>query len=57
MRVLPEMSSPMPKRIAIDGHVIACTSECNDLSEFGYKASKLGTEQTYIAELIQIRFR
>lgn len=33
------------KRIAIDGHVIACTSECNDLSEFGYKASKLGTEQ------------
>ena len=33
------------KRIAIDGHVIACTSECNDLSEFGYKAAKLGTEQ------------
>ena len=33
------------KRIAIDGHVIACTSECNDLSEYGYKASKLGTEQ------------
>lgn len=33
------------KRVAIDGHVIACTSECNDLSEFGYKASKLGTEQ------------
>ena len=33
------------RRIAIDGHVIACTSECNDLSEFGYKASKLGTEQ------------
>lgn len=33
------------KSIAIDGHVIACTSECNDLSEFGYKASKLGTEQ------------
>ena len=33
------------KRIAIDGHVIACTSECNDLSEFGYKASKFGTEQ------------
>ena len=32
-------------RIAIDGHVIACTSECNDLSEFGYKAKKLGTEQ------------
>lgn len=32
-------------RIAIDGHVIACTSECNDLSEYGYKASKLGTEQ------------
>lgn len=33
------------KRIAIDGHVIACTSECNDMSEFGYKAAKLGTEQ------------
>lgn len=33
------------KQIAIDGHVIACTSEYNDLSEFGYKASKLGTEQ------------
>ena len=33
------------KRIAIDGHVIACTSECNDLSEFGYKAAKLGSEQ------------
>ena len=33
------------KRVAVDGHVIACTSECNDLSEFGYKASKLGTEQ------------
>lgn len=33
------------KRIAIDGHVISCTSECNDLSEFGYKASKLGSEQ------------
>ena len=32
-------------RVAIDGHVIACTSECNDLSEFGYKAAKLGTEQ------------
>ena len=31
--------------VAIDGHVIACTSEMNDLSEFGYKASKLGTEQ------------
>ena len=33
------------KRIAIDGHVIACTSEQNDLSEYGYKARKLGTEQ------------
>ncbi len=32
-------------RVAVDGHVIACTSEMNDLSEFGYKASKLGTEQ------------
>lgn len=33
------------KRIAIDGHVIACASSCNDLSAFGYKASKLGSEQ------------
>lgn len=33
------------KRIAIDGHVIACTSEQNDLSEYGYKARKLGMEQ------------
>ena len=39
------MINESSKRIAIDGHVIACTSECNDLSEFGYKASKLGTEQ------------
>ena len=33
------------KRIAIDGHVIACASSRNDLSEFGYKASKLGMPQ------------
>lgn len=33
------------KRIAIDGHVIACTSSKNDLSAFGYKAAKIGTEQ------------
>ena len=33
------------KRVAIDGHVISCTSEYNDLSEYGYKASKLGSEQ------------
>ena len=33
------------KRVAIDGHVIACTSEKNDLSAFGYKASKLGCAQ------------
>ena len=32
-------------RVAIDGHVIACTSENNDLSEFGYKAQKYGTPQ------------
>ena len=32
-------------RVAIDGHVIACTSESNDLSEFGYKAQKYGTPQ------------
>lgn len=39
------MINDSSRRIAIDRHVIACTSECNDLSEFGYKASKLGTEQ------------
>lgn len=33
------------KRIAIDGHVIACTSSCNDLSAYGYKAAKLGSGQ------------
>lgn len=32
-------------RLAFDGHVIACTSEKNDLSEFGYKASKLNSAQ------------
>ena len=31
--------------IGIDGHVVACTSSKNDLSEFGYKHSKLGAEQ------------
>ena len=33
------------KKVAIDGHVIACASDCNDLSAFGYKAAKLGSEQ------------
>ena len=33
------------KKIAIDGHVIACASERNDLSAFGYKASRIGSEQ------------
>lgn len=33
------------KRIAFDGHVIACTSEKNDLSEYGYKATKLNSPQ------------
>ena len=33
------------KEIAIVGHVIACTSQKNDLSEYGYKASKIGTPQ------------
>lgn len=33
------------KKISIDGHVIACTSEKNDLSEFGYKFRKYGTPQ------------
>lgn len=33
------------KEIAVDGHVIACSSEQNDLSEYGFKAAKLGSEQ------------
>lgn len=33
------------KKVAIDGHVIACSAESSDLSAFGYKAKKLGTEQ------------
>ena len=33
------------KKVGIDGHVIACSSESSDLSAFGYKAYKLGTEQ------------
>ena len=33
------------KKISFDGHVIACTSEKNDLSAFGYKAAKLNSEQ------------
>ena len=33
------------RQVAIDGHVIVCTSEMNDLSEFGYKAAKLNMEQ------------
>ena len=33
------------KEIAVDGHVIACASQKNDLSEYGYKAKKLGTSQ------------
>lgn len=33
------------RKVAIDGHVVACTSECNDLSEFGYKYKKYGTKQ------------
>ena len=32
-------------KIAFDGHVIACTSEKNDLSEYGYKAKKLNSPQ------------
>ena len=31
--------------VGIDGHVIACASEKNDLSEFGYKHSKLNAPQ------------
>lgn len=31
--------------VGIDGHVIACTSEKNDLSEFGYKHAKLNSPQ------------
>ena len=33
------------KKVAIDGHVIACSADSSDLSAFGYKAKKLGTEQ------------
>lgn len=33
------------KKVAIDGHVIACSAESTDLSAFGYKAKKLGTPQ------------
>ena len=33
------------KKVAFDGHVIACTSENNDLSAYGYKAAKLNSEQ------------
>lgn len=33
------------KKIAFDGHVIACTSEKNDLSEYGYKYKKLNSPQ------------
>jgi len=33
------------KKMAIDGHVIACSAESGDLSAFGYKAKKLGTPQ------------
>ena len=33
------------KKVAIDGHVIACSATSSDLSAFGYKAKKLGTEQ------------
>lgn len=45
---------------AIDGYIIACTSEMNDLSEFGYKASKLGTgyaSMIYYQELIESNVR
>lgn len=31
--------------VGIDGHVVACTSEKNDLSEFGYKHTKLCSPQ------------
>ena len=33
------------RKIAVDGHVIACSAESADLSAFGYKAKKLGTAQ------------
>ena len=42
MQSLIERSS---KKVAFDGHVIACTSEKNDLSEYGYKAKKLNSPQ------------
>ena len=40
-----ELLDHSSKRMAIDGHVIACTSRENDLSEYGYKAKQLRTEQ------------
>ena len=33
------------KKVAIDGHVIACSAESTDLSAFGYKAKKIGAAQ------------
>ena len=33
------------KKVAIDGHVIACSAESTDLSAFGHKAKKLGPAQ------------
>lgn len=32
-------------KIAIDGHVIACTASNSDLSAYGYKSKKIGSEQ------------
>ena len=40
-RLIEESTS----QLAIDGHVIANTSECNDLAEKGYKFKKLGEPQ------------
>ncbi len=44
-RFQQELIYSSSKKVAIDGHVIACSAESSDLSAFGYKAKKLGTEQ------------
>ena len=40
------------KKVAIDGHVIACSAESGDLSAFGYKAKKLGIAQINLDDCV-----
>ena len=42
------------KKVAIDGHVIACSSMMNDLSAFGYKVRQLGTPQINLMDVYDI---